>query len=143
MNRAARQVERLAEQFAFQHSLRAIESVHDQIHGLLLQWGLWGRDRFPGAPEIARPAVWDLPGEHDPGLDPDAVPIAPEPPIDERAVVVVDARINDRDSFPAIWVKLLKVNYIWRPIEWDRPMIARVSQQSYLDQLHRALEELG
>lgn len=142
MNRAARQIERLSEQFAFQHSLRAIESVHAQVHDILLQWGRWGKDRFPGRPEIARPAVWDLPGAYDPDLDTEAMPESLEVPICERDVLVADEAIN-QPEFPAIWVKLLKVNYIWRPIEWDRPLIARVGQQAYLDQLHRALEELG
>ena len=142
-SRGERQYLLLAEQCAFQHQVRAIEAVHHAIHSVMLDWGLWGRERFPGSPEIARPALWDMPGEppERDENDPPAPDIAEEP-IDEKRVIELDTRINNLDTFPAIWARLLYVNYVWRPIEWDRPRLAKLSQRAFLQQLHNALEAL-
>lgn len=140
--RAERQVELLAQQIAFQHSLRAIESVHADVHEALLDWGRWGRDRYPGRPEIARPAIWEMPGEP-PEWAEDVVPEAPEAPIDEKRVLELDAVINAMETFPTLLAKLLYVNYVWRPIEWERPLIVHVAEESYLLQLHHALTRLA
>lgn len=144
-SRGERQVLLLAEQLAFAHQVRAIEAVHQGIHSDLLDWGRWGQERFPGRPELARPAIWDLPGEYDPGLDPEATPESPEEPINEKRAIELDTTINDLGSFPTLWARILYVNYVWRPVEWVRPEVVLrrgMPNESYLRQLHLAIEGL-
>ena len=65
----------------------------------------------------------------------------------------MDKRINDPD-FPALWRKIIVTHYLppkskggWRlsytwPI-WQRPRVARMSPETYLEQFRNALEALG
>ena len=121
--------------------IRAIEDVYDTVHRELLEWGRWGRERFPGRPRLMLSGIWTLPGETDPDRDPEAVPESKQAPIDERAVLILDARINATD-FPAVWAKVLQVSYVRRLPEYQRPDDAHMGAENFIEQLSNALEYL-
>lgn len=121
--------------------VRAIEELYGQIHEDLLEWGRWGRERFPGRPRLMLSGVWTLPGETDPNRDPEAAPTAKMPPFDELLIFALDTRINS-DSFPSIWVNVLKANYVRRIPEYQRPHEAKMGQENFIEQLSNALDFL-
>jgi hypothetical protein len=105
------------------------------------------------SPFLTRPAIWSLPGEVDKDLDPDAVPVSPQVPVNEKRARELDTLINDRDSFPAIWRKVLCIHYLnpkrrdgryhMTPTpEWQRPIYARTTAEGYIGYLRAALEYL-
>ena len=145
-------MDRLLEwQLVLQLQIRDIESRHKRIHEELIDWGRWGRGWDQDKPRLAPAGIWSLPGDHDPDLDPDAVPESPAPPINERRVKELDIKIGDT-NFPAIWRKVLTINYVGARAragfyvivpEWQRPKEARVDPENYRVQLGLALRHLG
>lgn len=131
----------------YANRIRAIEELYGDTHADLLEWGRWGRDRYPGRPRLMLSGIWTLPGETDPDRDPEAVPTGRPARIDERMVIALDAVINAQD-FPALWVKVLKANYIPPKHcthvlpEYQRPGAARIGMESFIEQLSLTLDFL-
>lgn len=134
-------------QGVFAGRVRAIEDLYADTHQELLEWGRWGRDRFPGRPRLMLSGIWTLPGETDPDRDPEAAPVNRPAKIDERMVIALDASINAPD-FPAIWQKVLVVNYIPPKFcmhiipEYQRPNAARMGSENFIEQLSNVLDFL-
>lgn len=127
--------------------VRAIEALYDDIHQNLLEWGRWGRDRYPGRPRLMLSGIWRMPGDGDPDRDPTAAPSAKPDPIDLRMVETLDARINDPD-FPSLWWGILKANYIPPKYclhilpEYQRPDAAKTGPENFIEQLSAVLDYL-
>lgn len=141
--------------------VRAIEALYLDVHKDLLEWGRWGRERFPGSPRLMLSGVWVLAGEPDPNRDPDAPP-APRPhTFDELRIIALDSRINAY-GFPSLWVGVLRANYVppklkhtsaqHIPPEDQRPgsVVYRcgdhakrgIDPENYIEQLSNALDFL-
>lgn len=91
--------------------VRAIEDLYHEVHADLLEWGRWGRERFPGGPRMMLSGVWIMKGEDDPNRDPCAPPATPRQTYDELRIISLDTRINTY-GFPPIWVGVLRANYV-------------------------------
>lgn len=147
----AERMDRLLDwQLVLQLQIREIESRHLRIHEELIDWGRWGRGI--GAPaEIARAGIWTLPGEYDPDLDPDAAPESPAPRWNEKRVLELDEAIGNLANFPAVWRRVLGINYVGARKragfyvvlpEWQRHDAARVGSDSYRRFLSESLRHL-
>lgn len=139
-------------QLVLQIQIREIEACFSSIHEDLIDWGRWGRGWDRDKPRLAPDAVWSLPGDPDPDRDMDSPPERVGPPINERMVIKLDERINDQDGFPAVWRKVLRINYVGAKRkngsycvlpEWQRHDEARMSSESYRHQLAQALRHLS
>ncbi len=147
---------------AYAERVRAIEELYDPPHTDLLEWGRWGRERFPGRPRLMLTSLWVMAGEPDPNRDPNAPPATPSQPFDELRIISLDARINAY-SFPSVWVGVLRANYVPPKLkhssglhilpEYQRPGSVRVptpngtvsvgmDPENYIEQLANALEFL-
>lgn len=141
--------------------VRAIEELYADVHGDLLEWGRWGRERFPGKPRLMLSGVWVLAGEPDPNRDTNAPPATREPSFDELRIFALDARINAY-GFPSVWVGVLRANYIPPKLkhssalhilpEYQRPAAVRyvsrgsthasMDPENYIENLSNALDFL-
>lgn len=137
--------------------VRAIEALYGEVHEDMLEWGRWGRERFPGKPRLMLSGVWVMAGEPDPDRDPNAPPVHRAPPFDELRVISLDARINAY-GFPSLWVGVLKANYIPPKLkhssalhvlpEYQRPAAVMyqdkrgMDPETYIEQLSNALDFL-
>lgn len=136
--------------------IRAIEELYDDVHTHLLEWGRWGRERFPGKPRLMLCTIWVMQGDPDPNRDPTAPPPTRMPPFDELRVQALDVKINDLD-FPTVWCGILSANYVRRIPEYQRPTEAniylrrtpdararsvRLDPENYIAQLSNALDFL-
>ncbi len=124
------------------------------IHPEVCNWARWGMGRNFESPFLARPAIWSLPGEVDKDMDPDAVPVSPPPPVNEKTARELDSVICDSENFPAIWRKVLAIHYLppkkrngrfgLNPVpEWQRPIFARTTAEGYISYLRDALAFLS
>lgn len=139
-------------QLVIQIQIREIEKVFSPIHEKLIDWGRWGRGWDKDKPRIAPDAVWFMPGDPDPDRDMDSPPPPVSPPINERMVLELDARIGDLIRFPAVWRKVLKINYVGANRrsggyvmlpEWQRHTEVRMTAEHYQQQLAQALRHLS
>lgn len=137
--------------------VRAIEELYHDVHKDLLEWGRWGRERFPGSPRLMLSGVWVLVGEPDPNRDPTAPPAQRMPTFDELRIFELDARINAY-GFPSIWAGVLRANYVPPKLkhgsalhvlpEYQRPgsVVYRdkrgMDPETYIEQLSNALDFL-
>lgn len=145
-------MDRLLEwQLVLQLQIREIENRHRALHEDLIDWGRWGRG-LGQKPGCTRPGIWDLPGDYDPDLDPDAVPEPPQAPVNERRMMELDSRIGDLAEFPAVWRKTLAINYIGARSragyyvlvpEWQRPKEAKMTDETYRMALSEAMRTLA
>lgn len=141
--------------------VRAIEELYHEVHKDMLEWGRWGRERFPGRPRLMLSGVWVMAGEDDPNRDPNAVPTHKPEKFDELRIISLDSRINAY-GFPALWVGILRANYVppklkhisavHIPPEYQRPGSVvfmngdhakrGIDPETYIEQLSNALEFL-
>jgi hypothetical protein len=138
------------DQTMFQIQVRELEMAFGDMHDDLLNWARWSMGRLADRPHLARPAIWDLPGDHDPNMDEEAVAESLPIPVRERAAIDLDTIVNDLDRFPAVWCRIIKANYLppqkrnprnprepqprYVAPEWQRPSHANVSGTAYLQQ---------
>lgn len=133
--------------------MRTLECIYAREHANLTNWARWGVGRNFEAPFLSVSALWKLPGESDPDRDPEAVP-APRPvPLDEKGAIELDVVINNQE-YPAVWRKVICVHYLppkyrsghyaQNPVpEWQRPIFARMTAESYLTHLDGLLQNLA
>ncbi len=121
--------------------VRAIEELYIDVHTDLIEWGRWGRERFPGKPRLMLSGVWIMTGDPDPNSDPNAPPATRMPPFDELRIFSLDARINSY-GFPSIWAAILRANYVRQLPEYQRHIEARTQPETYIEQLSNALDFL-
>ena len=153
--RAEQQDLLIAEQFAFQQLVRNVEDAFPEAHADLLNWGRWSDERFPGCPpEYVLPRFLELVGEDEHDREPRSQrELVREAPPNERQAIAMDVRIHNPE-FVALWRSILFVNYVWRPVEWERPGVVLANRgrpdqkrgiqpASYLEQLRGALERLS
>ncbi len=130
---------------SFTEELRYLEQSEEffEIHCELIEWGRWARASTtdPLGNGLKAQGIWSLPGEYDPGTDTEATPEAPRVPINIKRVKELDARMS-RQDFPALWRKVLKINYAFGLPEYQRPEEARVGENLFLESLSGALERL-
>ena len=129
----------------FTEELRYLEQSEDffEIHCELIEWGRWVRCSAtdPLGNGLKPQGIWALPGEYDPGTDTEAAPEAPRIPINIRRVHELDAKIG-KPNFPALYRKVLKINYAFGLPEYQRPNEAKVGENLYMEALSDALERL-
>lgn len=140
-------------QLVLQLQIREIENRHKTLHRDLIDWGRWGRGYDNGAPFISTSVAFRMPGDYDPDLDEDAVPEPVLPPINEKRVLELDCRINDLERFPAVWRRVLCINYlgvkgghggyVQVSLEYKRPNAAQCSSEGYRLHLATALRTLA
>lgn len=126
----------------FAGRVRSVEAHYASVHNNLMAWARWSRERFPGHPRISVSGIWSLPGETDPDRDTESIPEPVQPPIDEKAVLILDAKINEL-GFPSAWRRVLKSSYLKQMLEYQRPDDAHMGYDYFVDQLADVLEFLG
>lgn len=142
--------------------VREIQSNHPHAHQALVNWGLWSRERGGIFPTLALTALWDMaqPGDPNDWAEPPEeierveqaevkAEAANEPMANEKQAAELDAFIHDAE-FPAIWRKCLAAAYFRRVPEYQLPREAtslpphrgRIGDETFLEQLSRALQEI-
>lgn len=125
----------------FQARLDLTRQDNPHLELRLVNWGQWNRGRIVEMVAIKTPAIWSLPGIHDPNIE-ETAPEEPKPYVNSTDAEKI-AAVVCKPEFKQEWRDILHIAYVVRVPDYLLSSKARTNPEHFIDLFRAARREIA